>query len=221
MTRSTLSRMGPCIVLTIAAHAGLLALPARPAHTAIGTATGSGLQVRLVEQPMSTSVAQAVSVAAEHALGAERLAPPLPASSIPLKYTPALAATPILFVQPELPPLSGWALASVANEDDQFVARALLDVAPSPLAPVLLVFPKRFGDSGRFVGELTLFIDETGTVVRVRSEGETLPPVLEDAARSAFMNVRFRPGELAEHGAVKSRIRVEVVFESGAPLSQG
>jgi hypothetical protein len=35
------------------------------------------------------------------------------------------------------------------------------------------------------------------------------------------MSVRFRPGQLAEHGAVKSRIRVEVVFENGAPRLTG
>jgi periplasmic protein TonB len=221
MKRSTLRRMGPCIVLTIGAHAALLAVPARPTHRAAGTATETGLQVRFAAQPMATSVAQAAPAAAEHALAAERLAPPLPANSQPLKYTPSLAAAPILVAQPELPPLPGWALAGVANEDDQFVARALLDVAPSPLAPVLLVFPARFGDSGRFVGELTLYIDETGAVVRVRSEGEPLPPLLEEAARNAFMNARFRPGELAEYGVVKSRIRIEVVFESETPRRLG
>ncbi len=68
---------------------------------------------------------------------------------------------------------------------------------------------------------MTLFIDETGAVVRVRCEGNTLPPAFEEAARNAFMNVRFRPGELADHGAVKSRIRVEVVFEAGEPLLVG
>jgi periplasmic protein TonB len=221
VTRSTLSRIGPCIVVTIAAHACLLALPARPLGTVTGAATGPGVQVRFVQQPMPTSVAQAVPVTVEHALAAERLPPPLLANSEPLKYTPALTAAPILSTHPELPPLPGWALAGVANEDDQFVARALLHVAPAPLAPVVLAFPARFSDGGRFVGELTLFIDETGVVVRVRSEGEALPPLLEQAARSAFMNVRFRPGELAEHGVVKSRIRIEVVFESDAPLRIG
>jgi periplasmic protein TonB len=213
--------MGPCIVLTIAAHAVLFALPVRPAVMAAGAATGSGLQVRFVAQPTTASVALAVPVVAARALAAELLAPPLQANSEPLKYSPALAAASLLSTQPELPPLPGWALAGVANEDDQFVARALLDVAPSPLAPVVLAFPTRFSDGGRFVGELTLFIDETGVVVRVRSEGEALPPLLEEAARSAFMNVRFRPGELAEHGVVKSRIRIEVVFESDPPHRVG
>ena len=36
----------------------------------------------------------------------------------------------------------------------------------------------------------------------------------EDAARRAFTRVRFRPGEAAGHGVVKSRIRVEVTFEN-------
>jgi hypothetical protein len=54
-----------------------------------------------------------------------------------------------------------------------------------------------------------------------RSCACALPPALEDAARKAFVQARFRPGEHAEHGVVKSRIRVEVVFEGGMPLRLG
>jgi len=99
-----------------------------------------------------------------------------------------------------------------------FLARSLLAVPPTPLAPVIIAYPDVPGMAERYSGELTLFIDETGAVVRVRVERNALPPALEEAARNAFMSVRFRPGELTEHGAVKSRIRVEVVFEGGAPL---
>jgi hypothetical protein len=67
-------------------------------------------------------------------------------------------------------------------------------VPPMPLAPVIISYPDTVGAGERHAGELTLFIDETGAVVR---------------------------GELAEQGAVKSRIRIEVVFEGGAPLLIG
>ena len=72
----------------------------------------------------------------------------------------------------------------------------------------------------RFRGELTLFIDETGMVVRVRKEDDGLTEALEEVARRAFMETRFSPGELSDAGAVKSRIRIEVVFDGGAlPLT--
>ncbi len=109
-----------------------------------------------------------------------------------------------------------WGLSRTATEDDAFVARALLAVAPQPLDTVIVPVPTslRVGEVHR--GELTLFIDETGTVVRVRAETDTLPDELVELARQAFMAARFAPGELTDAGAVKSRIRVEVVFDGGA-----
>lgn len=116
----------------------------------------------------------------------------------------------------EVPRLPGWALHGIATDDDLYLARSLLSVAPSPLAPVVIDFPPFEGAATRYTGELTLFIDEDGTVVRVRSEDRLLPAALEEAARNAFMSVRFRPGERAGQGAVKSRTRFAVVFENGA-----
>lgn len=215
MTRSTLRRMVPCIALTIAAHAVLLAVPVRPVGAATGAPIPQTLQLRWLEQPAPPTAEAATESGLQ--LLAAHLAP-LPKPSAALPQTPLikeLAIAPTMPVtQPDLPPLSGLAVGGAADEDDLFVARALLSVPPTPLGPVVLAHPPAFPGVGRFAAELTLFIDETGAVVRVRTEGAALPPMLEDAARNAFMNVRFRPGELAEHGVVKSRIRVEVVFES-------
>ncbi len=112
--------------------------------------------------------------------------------------------------------LPGWLVRpGLADEDDLFLARSLLTLPPQPLAPVILPDVDSVGPGERHRGELTLFIDETGTVVRVRSETVDLPTELEEVARRAFMEVRFAPGELADLGAVKSRIRVEVVFDGG------
>jgi hypothetical protein len=62
---------------------------------------------------------------------------------------------------------------------------------------------------------LALFIDESGTVRRVRLDGPLLPPALDTAARDAFLNARWQPGRVDGGRLVKSLIRVEVTFESG------
>lgn len=217
---SPLRRLAPCLVAVVAAHATLLALPVRPA-AASGATT---LQVRMIEASQEREAPVVSTVES-----GPPLAPTVAREAqVPPQQTPAQAAqqpsadtpTPNSPPAPVIAP-SGWALGGVANDDDLYLTRSLLTVAPAPLAPVLIRYPDFAGVDGRYIGELTLFIDETGTVVRVRCEDKALPPALEEAARNAFMSVRFQPGELADHGAVKSRIRVEVVFEGGAPLLIG
>jgi hypothetical protein len=82
--------------------------------------------------------------------------------------------------------------------------------------PVLIDYPSSPGVAGTHVGLLSLFIDETGKVVRVRVDTQTLPLEMQDAARSAFMGTAFTPG-LVDGLPVRSRIRVEVIFEAGIP----
>jgi periplasmic protein TonB len=82
--------------------------------------------------------------------------------------------------------------------------------------PVLIDYPSIPGVPGTHVGLLSLFIDETGKVVRVRVDSQTLPLEMQDAARSAFMGAAFTPG-LVDGLPVRSRIRVEVTFEAGIP----
>ncbi len=167
---------------------------------------------------VAEGAATAKTAVPEPAMRVLREMPPVdvpPLDAHPLESTPPVEPSPPLLSE------LGWSLPGVADEDDVFLARSLLSVPPAPLAPVLIAYPDAAAVAARYSGELTLYIDETGTVVRVRAEPGELPPALEEAARRAFMSVRFRPGELAEHGAVKSRIRVEVVFEGGAPLLLG
>lgn len=216
---SPLRRLAPCLVTVVAAHATLLALPVRPAAASGATA----LQVRMIEAvpqretPVVSLVESGPTLAPIVARKAQVVPQQTPAQAA--QQSPADTPTPNSPV-PVIAP-SGWALGGVADDDDLYLTRSLLTVAPAPLAPVLIRYPDLAGVDGRYIGELTLFIDETGTVVRVRCEDNALPPALEEAARNAFMSVRFQPGELADHGAVKSRIRVEVVFEGGAPLQIG
>ncbi|MFZ2651482.1 MAG: hypothetical protein WA210_15390 [Burkholderiaceae bacterium] len=101
--------------------------------------------------------------------------------------------------------------------DDDFFARSALDAGPYPTQPVLIDYPSVEIGSGRHVGELALFVDENGTVVRIRAEGSALPATMEEAARSAFMGATFVPGQV-DGLPVRSRIRVEVVFEENSAV---
>ncbi|WP_374592540.1 energy transducer TonB [Aquabacterium sp.] len=104
-------------------------------------------------------------------------------------------------------------VASSSDSASEYLPRPLLTQAPQTLAPVVVEFPLQVGDVGRFATVLALFIDEMGTVRRIRVDGQSLPEPFEEAARRSFLNARFRPGQL--HGqAVKSLVRVEVVFDS-------
>jgi hypothetical protein len=234
-------------VLAIAAHAVVLALPARPAaHTRGGAERPDALHVRVVSSAPAATVDAIPSQQ-----GRDALPNPAPLErGVSAEPIARAAPSPLLHAEPHDEPRSSsgatkasaaeavddlgpvvrgapdgidivvdstaWALARVATADDAFVARTLLSVAPHPLEPVIVPVPDfvRAGEIHR--GELTLFIDETGTVVQVRPESDTLPDALIDVARRAFMAVRFAPGELTDLGAVKSRIRIEVVFDGGA-----
>ncbi len=92
----------------------------------------------------------------------------------------------------------------------------MLSVAPVPVSVVVIPFPEVEGPAERYVTRLLLFIDEFGKVVRVRVDGPSLPQALEEAARNAFLNARFSPGQV-DGLAVRSRIRVEVTFEAANP----
>jgi hypothetical protein len=104
-----------------------------------------------------------------------------------------------------------------ASKVDDYVPRPLLSVAPVALAPVLVEAPPDDTEIARRVGILSLFIDDEGKVQRIEAEEPSLPEAFEQAARDAFMAVRFSPGQV-EGRAVKSRVRVEVVFDN-TPLT--
>jgi uncharacterized protein (DUF934 family) len=114
-------------------------------------------------------------------------------------------------VTPALPPIS-MVVPGVDSDDDYYPRQSLARV-PTAVDAVLIDYPAFADDRGYYRSELMLFIDEGGRVARMRVDGDVLPPALELAARNAFMNARFRAGEADGH-PVKSRIRVEVVFDS-------
>jgi len=139
--------------------------------------------------------------------------PPPPADATPESVQQAEAA-PAVESASATPPLPAIGLVVPgADRDDDFYPRSMLSLAPSPVDMIVIDYPLIADDQGRYVGEATLFIDETGRVVRVRFEGASLPAPLEEAARSAFTNARFRAGE-ADGRNVKAQIRIEVAFDS-------
>ena len=213
-------RIGPLVAAVVAAHALLLAWPRHaPVASGAPATQAHSVQVRLVERSRpdaSAEIAPAARIDAAPARVARTESAALPLTE-PLPQSTTAPISRDVPVVPPVPPAAAWlglALPGVPTEDDQFFARSLLAVPPAPLQPVLIDYPPFAGDAGRYVSELSLFIDETGTVVKVRVDGDPLPPLLEAAARHAFLHARFRPGEAPELGVVKSRIRVEVTFDS-------
>ena len=209
----------------LAVHVGALMLSAsaagQPAH---GGPAAAGLPaVRLVA--MVAAVPTRASTTAEQpqmreqasknrSAGADPAHPPeteqVSGASTPAESDSATAQA--------APPLStgelGGTAAGAAAEPD-YLPRERLSVAPRPLASIDIPFPPDVPGTVNLATELSLFIDETGTVRRVRVDGAALPPALEDAARSSFLAARFTPGEL-DGAPVRALIRVAVSFETEA-----
>jgi hypothetical protein len=110
-------------------------------------------------------------------------------------------------------------LSRPSNFGDDYVPRPLLAVPPVARTPVTFAAPYGEMIRSRHVGVFSLFIDEHGQVQRVEADDTaSLPDALAQAAREAFMAAQFTPGEI-DGGAVKSRVRVEVVFDD-APFAE-
>ena len=208
-----LRRVAPLAVFVIALHASLLAVPLRSARTPEVPMAAPAMQVRLLGVQVSDTGTEAV---------APQAGTPAVTGSDPAPRPQAQSQTPAADAASARasPPQPAFGLVTATGERDaDYYPRADLSLAPAPLEAIVIDYPPLADDSGRHISELSLFIDEAGRVTRVRVDGEALPPVLEQAARAAFMNARFRPGEV-EGRAVKSRIRIEVVFDARPPGSQ-
>lgn len=193
--RRLLRQLWPFLLAALALHAALLWLGPQPSG---GTPAGAGspaqaIQVTLL--PAAAPADKAASPSEGTAAGGERRH----TASAPRRGEPA-------------PPTSGMLPASALLGDDAFLPRSRLTVPPVPLSNVVIEHPLAEGGRRHYVGELSLFIDETGRVVRIRSDGTPLPQALDDAARAAFAGARFTPGEV-DGRKVRSRIRIEVTFD--------
>lgn len=96
-----------------------------------------------------------------------------------------------------------------------YLPRTLLTTGPQPLAPIVIDYPPQLETVGSHTGELALYIDEHGVVTRVETLTQDLPPPMAIAARLAFQQARFRPGE-RDGVPVRARIVVEVRFDASA-----
>jgi periplasmic protein TonB len=104
------------------------------------------------------------------------------------------------------------ATATPGQARELYWARGELTRPPQTLGPVDIPYPPGVSRSDRYRAVLELFIDEQGAVRRVQLAEGDLPGAFEDAARNSFMAASFTPGE-RQSRPVKSRIRVEVVFD--------
>jgi hypothetical protein len=145
-----------------------------------------------------------------------RAAPPaerrlVAAAAEPQPVVPAATAQTATPTSPDSAPAASTAGGSTGADD--YVPRRFLTSPPVAHGPVMVPYPADGPLEAHRVAILNLYIDESGVVRRVRSEGEPLPPSFEAAAQSAFMAARFVPGSI-DGRIVKSLIRVEVTFES-------
>ena len=186
--------------------------PALQAATATATATAALRQQPSLQAAPAPAAEPALSwigrppAAVEPAVLAEPADPAEPAEPAETVIeTPAIARTGTDTGTDTADTAAGW---------DDYLVRSQLTVVPSPREHILLGYPDDGPAVGRFVLTLTLYIDEAGAVRRVDVvSDEALPDPLRQAARLAFAGKRFSPGERAGD-AVKSRIRIEVVYES-------
>jgi hypothetical protein len=208
-----LRRLLPCLLGAVALHAAALGwlahaadrpagiaapLPAQAAHPA------SRMQVTLrpaADRPAAPALAEPSGLARHGAQAAPGVAPPLPGHGRLAGEEGAAQAD-----------RTTAAGAGAPADTEGYVPRPLLTTAPEPLQDIALPFPLDFTTRGRFAGILTLYIEADGRVSRVVVEGASLPPPLARVAQQAFTGTRFSPGRVAQR-IVKSRIRVEVVFD--------
>lgn len=210
---SLVRHLAPCLGLTVLVHAAALAWMSESAAEGRLRSTQGGVprpvDVRWVAMPAPAKQAlmqeSSRRVAVDTNLGAHRGPTQAAASGQAPAGLEASADRPVPAALPiEVP--------ATVDHEANYLPRPLLSVVPTPISTVEISYPDVPEDPGHHIGELALFIDETGVVRRVRFEGKPLPVALEDAAREAFVGARFTPGEL-DGASVRSLIRVEVRFD--------
>lgn len=122
---------------------------------------------------------------------------------------------------PDLTDAASPALDQASNEagPDAYLSRDAIDQGPQPVSLIQIPYPEGVqtvaasGPSGQVhTGRLTLYIDENGAVRRVQVNSTELPTPFQEAARNAFLQARFVPGQ-RQGQAVKVRIDIEVSFD--------
>jgi TonB family protein len=186
-----------CIAISIALHvATLLGVRVTSFWPAGGAIEGEAMYVTLVAK-------RAAAEAAAPEPRPEPFAPPSP----PTQKQARPATAPPLSVPLPVPP---------AFDEAQYTPSGRLSVRPFAVDEISVPYPEGVDRRGVSKALLTLFIDEDGTVVRVKIDDSDLPPQFQEAAKKAFEQARFHPGQIDDR-PVKVRMRIEVTFESGTP----
>jgi len=207
-------RRALCVSLLF--HVALFAVPDRPVggYGGLGvrtklTAVLQGIRPVVVAESVGADVQPEVlgSDAGTESQGepARGLGQTLPNSS-----PDALGIPLISPVMPPLLPDPVKPVAPVAPESPRYFRRSELTVAPMMQdEPQIDAFENmgRGQTAGRLA--LRLFISASGTVERIDVVSSTLPADVEEIAMSAFLPLRFKPGEI-DGAAVSSQVVFEV-----------
>ncbi|MEP6657960.1 MAG: energy transducer TonB [Betaproteobacteria bacterium] len=129
----------------------------------------------------------------------------------PSDLTPR-SADPAPGVDPALPVPAPIAISEF--NEDEYLPASHLSVRPRAVERISVPYPPDVDRTGVSSAKLTLFIDEEGTVVKLKVDDSDLPPQFQETANHAFARARFNPGRIDDR-AVKSRMRIEVMFDSG------
>ncbi|MDI1349241.1 hypothetical protein [Aquabacterium sp.] len=229
-------RVGWCVLAALGLHAALgvglflrtqaLAPGQTPGHTPGYSATTSGGHAPSASTATTATAMQvrwtlATPTRIAQADTAPALAPPMAQPSAE-RTDMADAAEPFQALAP-MPATSAEvspAASPSADGDATFTGyarRDMLDRPPQALGIVQISYPPGVEPGRVRTGRLTLFIDEAGAVRKVMvapppNAEDALPAPFVEAAREAFLQARFTPGE-RQGMPVKSRIDVEVSFD--------
>ena len=115
---------------------------------------------------------------------------------------------------PKLLPMPSTAWPATAFDESAYLPARELTVRPAAAQRISVPYPSD-ATQGVRKAILAVFIDADGRVAKVRVD-DALPPAFERAAVEAFASARFHPGRVG-NVAVKSRMLVQVEFDSGPP----
>jgi TonB family protein len=179
------------VAVTLAGHAAVLGYlgtrPPQPAPQGTAQPFAFTVQVRPAPEPPAREERSApVAVA------------PAPASPQPVAEQAAAVERQAAPAPPPEPP---------------YLPRGELTVAPKLLGTADVPFPEDVAGIVHLAVRITLFIDEQGSVQRIRIDTPDVHPAFERAIRQAFAAARFSPGELHQV-PVRSQMRLEVDFEA-------
>jgi hypothetical protein len=96
---------------------------------------------------------------------------------------------------------------------EEYLPRNRLSVVPQVLTNVEVQFPADVSGIVDLKVQVTLFVDEYGTVRRVRFDTAAIPSSFAAAVLDTFLKARFKPGEV-DGVAVRSQIRLEIEFRA-------